>query len=76
MEYKPDTQLRNTTDDDSPMSTLHTLADPSDEKIIDKINKTMGLAKKKINYNKSKFPFYLLIFFFLVFILMVVIIRK
>ena len=76
MEYKPETQLRNITDDDSPMSTLHALADPSNEKIIGKINKTMGLAKKKINYNKSKFPFYLLVFLLLVFILVLVILRK
>ena len=77
MEYKSEAQLSNrTNNNDSSTNTLNALADPSNERVIDKINKAMGLTKKKINHNKSKFPLYLVVFLLLVFILVVNIIRK
>lgn len=55
------------------MNDLLTSKEHSNEKIIEKINRAMGL---KVNCKKSKLPFYLLVSFLLVFILVMIIIRR
>lgn len=46
------------------------------EKIIEKINKTMGLGKWKGEHDKSRYPFYLVLLFLLIVIFIITITNK
>lgn len=46
------------------------------EKIIEKINRTMGMGKWKHIQDKSRYPFYIVLFLLLVFIFIMTITSK
>jgi len=46
------------------------------EKLIEKINKVMGLGKRKSKQDMSRYPFYLVLFLLLILIFIMTIIGK